>query len=1006
MRPLDPSTFLAETLKPYATGERPGLPDLLARYLLEPGDVDIQAIMARLAEVKVIWDKNQEHPRYGNLARRLTSEHDDASLELCDPRSLARLADEARRAQQEKADKTAAALKDWRAVLAEHVAKGGLTPNTRATLEDLALKASLDPHVVRAELDAAPVAAKPDQLSEEQRRQIRRYLQELAREVGEERLSLSLFHALGLEGITTDVAEIRRQYSAEDSRTRGISHGAVATAYKNVLASAKLYLLEGDARAYVEGLIEDITAELQLDGARVGADGVIDPTEAESLMQSAVRRGLPAELARRVVTELARQNDAVVQVAETVDYVSCPACNTPHPRPAAPGNCKRCGVSLFIDCPADGCGTRNDATSLRCVGCGTDLHQYAEATRRVTRLPAALDEGRLAWVDSEILEISRVLGANAIPRDLRARVDQKVADAEALWRSAETAIAGRRLYEARTVLIGLGKGAKDVLGPTGETPEARLREIEQRLTDVDAALARARTLTGVPREAELVRAVELAQDCSEAAGALAAIPPKPPVSVRVTLDSAGPLVEWSRSATAGAHYRVSRVEAQSGGRVQLTEGQNTRCEDPDAPVGMTVRYEIVTVRGEATSSPLLSDPILVAREIQDLRVADSDAEVALSWRPVPATAQVVIRRTSGEGGAAVEIAADRAGAVDRDVTNGTRYAYLVAVEYAAGGGETRRTAGVTIFGQPAAAPDGIRDLDIRPMKGGVEIRYERPASGTVTILRSAEAPSLEEGDRLSPDELDGIGRVVPQTGGAAHDDASGQVCWYVPVTLAGGIAVAGRPHRHLAMPEISNVSLVEQPGQVKVTWSWPDGVRLARVVWRHDRQPTGGDDPGSDAAWVRLGEYRDNGGFTIDARGAASLFVAVLPAARVEGELIAGTILTKGSRAAIRPAEKADVRYRVRRSGMRKKRLDVEVDIPPGVSAPGLVFVARPGDLLPRSAGEGDIVARLGAGGPLTSSVDLSAHPRPLAVRLFLESSSSAGSFQLFDPAVDELLIK
>jgi hypothetical protein len=78
---------------------------------------------------------------------------------------------------------------------------------------------------------------------------------------------------------------------------------------------------------------------------------------------------------------------------------------------------------------------------------------------------------------------------------------------------------------------------------------------------------------------------------------------------------------------------------------------------------------------------------------------------------------------------------------------------------------------------------------------------------------------------------------------------------------------------------------------------------------------------------------------------------------------------------------------------------------PEGVTAPELVLVARSGDLLPRTAADGEVLARLGGGEALVSSVDLGGRKRPLAVRMFLGSTSSANAFQLFDPAADELLI-
>ncbi|MDX6669444.1 MAG: hypothetical protein QOK04_2824, partial [Solirubrobacteraceae bacterium] len=147
-------------------------------------------------------------------------------------------------------------------------------------------------------------------------------------------------------------------------------------------------------------------------------------------------------------------------------------------------------------------------------------------------------------------------------------------------------------------------------------------------------------------------------------------------------------------------------------------------------------------------------------------------------------------------------------------------------------------------------------------------------------------------------------------------------------------------------------------------------------------------------------------GFTIETSGPGAIFVAVVPAIRVDGELIGGTSISRGSRASVRSAAKCDLRYGLRRVGMRRKTLEVNVTAPDGVNPPSLVLVGRAGDLLPRTANDGDVLARFGGGAPLSAAVDISGHKKPLAVRLFLESTSSASSFRLFDPGADDLLIR
>src|SRR4051812_35028261 len=210
MRPLDPAKFLADTLRPYALGEKTGVPGLFERYLLDSADNDDAAITERLAAVKAIWDKAVEHARYGELAKALSKEHDDASMTLLDPSERARLAAAAQNEAEQAAREAQAALADWRRMLADADARGGLTSTTRATLERIAKNAGLDPELVEAELGRARAAAPPSAMPAEVREKIRRSLRDLGRAVGEERLALSLYHALGLEGITADLALVKR----------------------------------------------------------------------------------------------------------------------------------------------------------------------------------------------------------------------------------------------------------------------------------------------------------------------------------------------------------------------------------------------------------------------------------------------------------------------------------------------------------------------------------------------------------------------------------------------------------------------------------------------------------------------------------------------------------------------------------------------------------------------------------------------------------------------------
>lgn len=1006
MRSFDPKTYLVDVLRPYVGASGAEIPDLFERYLLEPSDDDDDAIGARMADVKALWDKRVEHPRYGQLIRTLSAAQLEAELTLCDPGERRRLAAKAADRDRERAQKAADALASWRSLLAEHVAaSNGLDPARRGQLERMAAKQGLDPAVVRQELDAEPVAKMPDVLDVPRRQRVRKALSELAQDTGEARRALSLYHALGLE-ISENGALVQQRYEEAVHENARRAIGTTATLFKNVLAEAKLLLVDADPRAYIEGLVLDVKEEMEFAGARAAASGrLIDELEAEQLLRQAIELGLTPELGRRVVNELAKDNDVSVQIGTAVDYVACPSCNVPHPRTAAPDLCRRCATALFVVCPSEGCGARNDATASRCSNCRTDVRSYTDATRRLATLPSALSEGRVAWAAAELAEITRVLGDAAVPPQLRGRVADAQRGAKAEWDAIESAIGERRLFAARTSLRRLQHDGSDVTGPSGDFPVIRLKEVERRLAELDPVLMRARGASGGVREQALVEALGLVADCEEAMAALDVMAPEPPGPTRVQMGTAGPLLNWASSPTLAVRYVVRRTDVRAGTSVGLGETALTSFDDRAAETGALIRYEVSAIRGRNCSPASFSAPLVVAREVEGLSLADGDGYVRLTWKQVPVSARVLVFRRDAGGGGEQGLAADRKGVVDRTVRNGERYAYRVSVEYSGDGPQTVRTGGLTVFGQPAPPPQGIDELTVRPVPGGVMVECEPPPVGSITMLRCDSEPHVEPGSVVERARLADLGRLLSVDGHCARDDPPSGISWYLPITVAGATAVAGRARRHVALPDIANVKAVEHGGEVRVTWEWPDGVRVAKVLWRRARQPAGSGDAEADSAWVRLGEYRDHGGFTIDAPDPTPLFVAVVPAIRVDGILLAGTTIARAARAAIRPTAKIKLRYEVRRSGLRKKRLEVQVHAPLGADPPGLVLVARSGDLLPRHASDGEVVARLGGGQPLASTIELGGRSRPLAIRLFLGSTGAAAGYQLFDPTADDLLI-
>jgi len=733
----------------------------------------------------------------------------------------------------------------------------------------------------------------------------------------------------------------------------------------------------------------------------VADDGVIDEVEAEHLRSQALALGLTPELAQQAIAEMARENGAIVRAGEAVDVVACPSCNHPHPRPQGDRLCRRCGTALFVDCPA--CGDSCDATAARCSSCGADLHRHAAAMRALGRLPTLLDAGSVHQAGEVLVAAIEVLGRGAPGLDdLARRVSAATEAAKRSWAEVEAARDERRQYAAKRLLSELARTAADFPGPSGELPAVALTTAVARVEEAEAELGRARAQSGPDLERSLVAVLRIAADCAEAERELDELPPAPPGAVTAAPVAEKMSVRWEPSPTAGATYEVARLAA--GARSRVGEADSAAIDDPRAPAGALVRYAVQAVRGRARSRPVESELVAVAYEVAGLAVDAGDSEVRLAWAPRQA-GRIIVSRRDEDGGAEATLVATAGGLIDREVVNGRRYTYAVAVEYPLEGGGVTRTAGLTAFAQPAERPLPVAALAPQATGEGVRLEFEAPAIGVVSVFRCAEDPGLEPGAEIEPRRLTELGQPLAALAGGALDrePPSGR-CFYLAVSLSGSVAVAGATAAHVALPAIENVQTVANGRRALVTWSWPEGTTLARVVWRHDRQPAGPWDPDAAAADFRHGDYRDHGGFSIDVGEERSLFVGVYPARRIGNEVVYGGG-GRGSRAALRNEEKTALRYSVKRAGRLQRRLEVSISEPAEGALPELVLVGREGDILPRSPAEGTVLARLGGEGPRSSSLELRGLSRPLAVRLFLDSAGAASAFVLHDPLADELLI-
>ncbi|GAA4239856.1 hypothetical protein GCM10022254_62280 [Actinomadura meridiana] len=566
----------------------------------------------------------------------------------------------------------------------------------------------------------------------------------------------------------------------------------------------------------------------------------------------------------------------------------------------------------------------------------------------------------------------------------------------------EEALGDGRLREAERLLPSL---------PADAPPELRaeVAAASRRVAGWLTEAARERAAGRTESAAELLdRAARVAADDDSIGERLRALPPPPPGDVRVGAEHGRVTVAWTPGPTrvGPVRYRVVRSAGApaSGAAAGTTIGETDANEllDPDPPAAVELHYAVFAGRAEGIwSAPAPGRPVTLLPEVEELAVVAGPGEVSVTWRLPKGADAATVTRLSETGSDRRISKVDRTGFVDTDVRPGRPHRYRVQASYERSDGTRALSRGVAVTGLPEPPPVAVPDLSVDlPAAGGPPvalISWTASSGGRVMIRTSDGPPPWPPGTLLAAGDVERYGREVP---GAAVLTASGRMmlrtpvggvtrAHFVAVALGAGQALVG-PSTALVLVEPVRDLDVRRVGDTAVlSWIWPDGARLAEVVWAPAEHA--GTAPGDPDGWTaarvvecRRRAYEDDG-CRLDIGPDAAL-VGVRTVAR-EGDDSTGGVRSRPVVAAV-PAREPEVRYRFRagRRGSRWAVLELTADR--RTRMPPLVVVHRAGGVLPLRPEQGEVIheipaRELEAGTPLTFRFKAPAGSDPLRLACF-----------------------
>ena len=304
-------------------------------------------------------------------------------------------------------------------------------------------------------------------------------------------------------------------------------------------------------------------------------------------------------------------------------------------------------------------------------------------------------------------------------------------------------------------------------------------------------------------------------------------------------------VRWQvpPDAAGSVKYLVERLAGPGAeGRQWKTSG--TVVEDRDPPAGLRLVYEVVTQEpSDGSKSDAMRADVVFTPPVTGLVARQSNGGVTGRWQTRGNVLETQVWRTpagsSADPADGASVPSQPGRFHDQGVPPGHHVYSVVPVYRDPETGMTYRgeyrSVDVTVFDRPPLPR--VEVAEDHHGAADILLRWDQLPPGVSLLMRRAAAePTGGAGDALTLEEARRIGDPVAD--GETLSDTTARVTvqagqWVlIPFSVAGDLAVRGRSITVVVVPPVKNPEATRKGVNVEVSWEWPEGMLLARVVWR------------------------------------------------------------------------------------------------------------------------------------------------------------------------------
>ena len=559
-----------------------------------------------------------------------------------------------------------------------------------------------------------------------------------------------------------------------------------------------------------------------------------------------------------------------VRVVQLPPRTQCPVCYTLNDVNAA--HCSSCGVTLKIKCPR--CDKKGSFGDKACTGCGSFFGNMPNAISRLEKAKQAIEQKNIEEAEEHLRYVSlywdTVPGVDVVRKSLselkmeHEKVREQIHNLESKIRAA---IGERLFFEAERLFIELRR-----LPNTTRHLQKEETDVNQRLGDARKNL---RELTSLVKDQEKIELCEsiLSQvaDCVEAKTALEKFPPLPPINLSASVIPTGVELKWEPSEPNRPRSyiivrKIGGAPASVNDGEKLSTGQsNTRFTDSKCEVGVVYGYSVFTQRDKTIESVgCKSRCVQRIENVGNIKILPGDSSLTVSWAKQPGCIGVSVQRFEGmrAGENGVAIPSQLANSfVDSNLKNGSIYSYRIRSIFKGIDGKPTFSTGIEVFGKPQVPPKAVDDLRFQELDDlTTDFHWTPPEHGEVLLFDLADDPEIPVGEATFTTVAalkNRFGDSIPvlRKGQTNWKNTSTGVRYLLPVTIFEGLATFGKIVPIIKIAEVNDLDTQFGGTKLRLTWTWPKGLRKVAVLYRYDRSPEGANDSQAAKMLVTPEEY-------------------------------------------------------------------------------------------------------------------------------------------------------